>query len=187
MQYDDPDNNTYNITADAGKINNNNGIMSVILENGHRYTLNSTADNQEVLNFKQFSASEEEQYTREDMKKLGINSSSIGMLMVNKDPRAKAELSWRISIAAMMFAMSLLVVPISIQTGRVQNNLVFILPPIFYALYENSILTCNGYLVGGEIHSIFFVMSIHALIIVIAIFLTYIKTFPKGYWLSKNK
>lgn len=187
IQYVDTENKTYNITAKAGKINNNDGIMSVLLENGHRYELNSTADNQMVLNFKEFKASEEEKYTAEDMKKLGINSSTIVQLYKNNDPHDKAELSWRISIAAMMFAMSLLVVPVSIQIGRVQNNLIFIFPPIFYALYENSILTFNGYLVGGEIPSMFYVLVVHLIMIIIAVVMTYFKTFPKGYWFSKNK
>lgn len=187
IQYADSDDKTYNITANAGKINNDDGIMSVVLENGHRYELNSTSDNEMILNFREFHASEEEKYTAEDMKKLGINTSTVGQLYKNDDPHAKAELSWRISIAAMMFAMSLLVVPVSIQTGRVQNNLIFIFPPIFYALYENSILTFNGYLGGGEIHSMFYVLLIHVVMVVIAILMTYLKIFPKGYWFSKNK
>lgn len=187
VQYVDSDNKTYNITAKAGKINNNDGIIGVLLENGHRYELNSTSDDEVVLNFKEFRASEDDKYTADDMKKLGINSSTVGQLYKNNDPHAKAELSWRISIAAMMFAMSLLVVPISIQMGRVQNNLIFIFPPIFYALYENTILTVNGYLGGGEISSMFDVLCIHVIIIAIACGMTYIKTFPKGYWFSKNK
>jgi lipopolysaccharide export system permease protein len=187
IQYIDEDNKTYNITANSGKVNNSKGIMSVMLQNGHRYELNSNSDYQMVLNFDQFKASQEEKYTAADMKKLGINTDSIQQLMGNNDPHAKAELSWRISIAAMMFAMSLIVVPISIQTGRVQNNLIFIFPPIFYALYENSILSFNGYVSDGKVTSIMYVFAIHILIIVIAIFLVYLKTFPKGYWKSKNK
>jgi lipopolysaccharide export system permease protein len=187
IQYTDSDNNMYNLTAKAGKIKNTDGILSVVLENGHRYELNDNKENEMVLNFKEFRASEEEKYTAEDMKKLGINASTVAELYANNDPHAKAELSWRISFAAMMFAMSLLVLPVSIQTGRMQNNVIFILPPIFYALYENSILTFNGYLGGGAITSMFYVLFIHIVMIIIAIILTYLKIFPKGYWVSKNK
>jgi lipopolysaccharide export system permease protein len=100
---------------------------------------------------------------------------------------ARAELSWRISIALMIFVMTFIVVPISMQFGRIQGHLVFIVPPIIYAIYNNLILTLNSYVNQGRLPSMLFVQAIHILLIVVAILLTYYKTYPKGSVLNKIK
>ncbi|MBP9743430.1 MAG: LptF/LptG family permease, partial [Burkholderiales bacterium] len=112
--------------------------------------------------------------------------STIRQLIADSSTRAKSELSWRVSIAIMMFVMCVLALPISIQTGRVQNSLIFVLPPIIYAIYENFILTLNGYINDGKIN-VAIVMLVHILMLLLALGVTYLKTFPKGYWFSKNK
>lgn len=187
IQYAGDDNKTYNITANAGKVANNDGIMSIILDDGHRYELNSQSDTEMVLNFKQFKASMKQEYTPLDKAKIEINTSSVLQLINDNNSHARAELSWRISIAMMMFVMAIIAVPISIQNGRVQSNLIFIIPPILYAIYENAVLTFNGYIGSGAIPSILYMFIIHGLMILFAVGLTYIKTYPLGYFWSKNK
>ena len=86
-----------------------------------------------------------------------------------------------------MFVMAFLVLPISIQLGRVQGSLVFIAPPIIYAVYSNLSLTLNGFLNQGRISSVFMVQLVHLVLIGIGILLTYYKTYPQGYLFSKNK
>ncbi len=177
---------TFNVTANSGRIDNDNGIFGITLTNGNRYELGNSSDNSIIFHFDEFRASIKQQYTPKDKDKIEIPTSTIGQLMDDPSTRAKSELSWRISIAVMMFVMCFIAVPISIQTGRVQNNLVFILPPIIYAIYENFILTLNGYINDGKI-PMAVVFLVHFLMLLVAIFLTYLKTFPKGYFLSKNK
>ena len=187
VQYDSDDNHTYNITANAGRVENKGGILSLVLEHGHRYELNNTQDTNIILDFQHFKASIKQEYTPLDQVKAQVTTASVLQLFKQNDSHAKAELSWRISIALMMFAMTLIAVPISIQTGRVQNNLIFIIPPILYAIYENIILTLNGYLGSGTISSMGYVLIVHGVVILTALGLTYIKTFPKGYFGTKNK
>ncbi|MFN7094178.1 MAG: LPS export ABC transporter permease LptF [Burkholderiales bacterium] len=178
---------SYNITAKAGSIENNKGITSVILEDGHRYELDNNADTNILLNFKQFKASIKQDYKPIDHNQVNIPTSSVKQLIEQNSNHARAELSWRISIAMMMFVMACIAVPISIQTGRVQNSLIFIVPPIIYAIYENCILTLNGYIGDGKIPSIVYVFIIHFVILLLAIWLTYLKSLPTGYLRSKNK
>jgi len=45
IQYNEAGGAPYNITAKSGKIENKDGIISVILRNGHRYELTNNADN----------------------------------------------------------------------------------------------------------------------------------------------
>lgn len=187
VQYEEQNGTPYNITAKEGKIENNHGVISIILKHVHRYELSNITDNILELNFDEFKASIKQEYNPEDRLKSSIPTSTVKELFMKNNGNSRAELSWRISIALMMFVMSLLAVPISIQIGRVQNNLVFILPPIIYAIYENSILTVNGYINSDKIHSMGYVFIIHIFLIVIAVGLTYMKTFPKGYFRSKNK
>lgn len=187
IQYLEQNGSPYNITAKAGRIETNNGILSIILKDGHRYDLANADDNILQLNFDEFKASIKQDYTPRDKNNVGISTSTINQLLQKDNNNARAELSWRISIAAMMLVMALLAVPISIQTGRVQNNLVFIMPPIIYAIYENLILTINGYINSGALSSMMYVFIVHVGMAIIAISLTYMKTFPKGYIRSKNK
>lgn len=187
IQYIERNGAAYTITALAGNIETNKGISSIILKDGHRYDLTTNEDNILQLNFGEFKASIKQDYTPRDKNNVGISTSTVTQLITKNNNNARAELSWRISIAAMMFVMALLAVPISIQVGRVQNNLVFILPPIIYAIYENSILTINGYINSGALSSMLYVFIVHFVMIIIAIVLTYRKAYPKGYFRSKNK
>lgn len=187
VQYVEQDGSPYNITAKAGRIETNDGISSIILKDGHRYDLANSSENILQLNFTEFRASIKQDYKPRNKLDVGISTSTIWQLLQKNNNNARAELSWRISIAAMMFVMALLAVPISIQVGRVQNNLVFIMPPIIYAIYENLILTVNGYINSGAWSSTAYVGLVHVIMVIIAVVLTYIKTFPSGYFRSNNK
>lgn len=187
VQYNNNSQTTYNITANSGKLVNKDGITKIILQNGHRYELNNVNANNFELNFKEFAASIKQNNTPLDPNQIRIPSSTINQLIYQNDNRAKAELSWRISIALMMLVMTIIALPISIQVGRVQNSLIFIVPPLLYAVYENFILTLNGYIGDGTFNSIWYVLIIHVLMLIVAVILTYIKTLPKGYLWSKNK
>ncbi|MCE3268810.1 MAG: lptF [Burkholderiales bacterium] len=187
IQYVEQNGSPYNITAKAGKIETRDGISSVILKNAHRYDLANTGDNIFQLNFDEFKASIKVDYKPRDKSDVGISTSTIKQLYKKNNNNARAEICWRISVAAMMFVMALLVVPISIQIGRVQNSVVFIMPIVMYGIYENSVLTINGYINSGALSSMGYVFIVHIIMIAIAILLTYMKTFPKGYFRSKNK
>lgn len=187
VQYEEQNGTPYNITAKKGNIENNNGIISINLKNVHRYELANTSDNILQLDFAEFKASIKQEYNREDRIKNTIQTSTINQLVDKNNGNSRAELSWRISIALMMFVMSLIAVPISIQVGRVQNNIVFIFTPIIYAVYENMILTINSYINTDKLQSIGYVFIIHILLIGVAIALTYLKTFPKGYFRLRNR
>lgn len=177
----------YNITAVSGALKENHGNFAIVLKDGHRYELeNSTSQNLE-LNFKEFSASIHQNNEELLTNKTGIPTSNINQLILQKSTGAKAELSWRISIALMLFVMCCIALPISIQLGRIQNSLIFILPPTIYALYQNLILTINGYIGGGQVNSLWYMFLIHIAIFIIAIGLTYIKSLPRGYLWSRNK
>jgi lipopolysaccharide export system permease protein len=179
----------YNLSAQSGNVYNNDGIISLVLKNGHRYQLNPANSSQTmtVLGFDTFKASIHQNYTPLDPSRINIPTSTVNQLMKDPTTHAKAELSWRIAVAIMMFGMSIFAVPISIQVGRVQSSLVFLLPPLIYAGYENLILTLNGYINDGRITHIWVVQLTHLVIIGLALALTYLKTLPKGYLWSKNK
>ena len=187
IQYNENSGVPYNVTAKSGTVENKNGIASIVLQGGHRYELASSGDTSLILNFNEFRASIKQDYKPIDKTQVNIATSTVPQLIQHNNNNAKAELSWRISIAVMMFIMAVIAVPISIQIGRVQNSLIFILPPIIYGAYENFILTLNGYINDGKIPSIGYIFIVHIFVLMIAIGLTYLKTLPKGYLWSKNK
>lgn len=180
IEYDANTNHPYNITAQMGSLENNNGILSVILHNAHRYEPRNNAALNFVLDFKEFKASIKTNYQIPTHDDSSTNVQSFNRLLQQGGGHAKAELSWRISIALMLVVMSALVVPISLQTGRIKSGLVFILPPIIYAIYQNIILSLNTHLNDGTLSSVVYVMLVHVVLFMIALFLTYIKSFPRG-------
>lgn len=193
VQYIDGDGITYNITAADGRVENNNGLTSLILKHGQRYQISEKTNYQYSrmdMMFDKLTATIKQNYKPINLHNTTIDSSSVQHLVntINKNgnTNAKAELSWRISVAVMMFVMTFLAVPISIQTGRVQSSLVFILPPIIYAIYNNVILTLNGYVNQGVIPSMIVVQLVHFLLLIFGIALTYYKTYPKGYSFLRN-
>lgn len=184
----------YNVTAQEGKISNKEGISSLTLKNAHRYQISGQdSDSYSKLDFtfEELKASiKQATQPTTNLENRSIDSSSVMQLVstINhkNNTHARAELSWRISIAIMLFVMNFIAVPISIQTARVQGSLVFILPPLIYAIYNQLILTLNSYINQGIISSIFIVMLVHLALIIFGIVLTYYKTYPKGYWFSKK-
>ncbi len=180
---------TYNLFAKEGMVKEDDGLISVILKNGYRYELNNLNENNTILNFKEFKASIiKNEYHPLAKNAFNPSTSSMRQLWKEDGDNAKSEFSWRISIPIMMFIMAFICVPISMQTGRVQNNLVFILPPVIYALYNNVILTMNGYIGHGQlVGGVYFIFCIHIIILSIALLLTYLKSLPKGYLWTRNK
>ncbi|MCE2706008.1 MAG: LPS export ABC transporter permease LptF [Proteobacteria bacterium] len=193
VQYVNNQGVTYNITALDGKVENANGLTSLILKDGQRYQISgeeSAKYSKIDLSFDELKASIKQNYTLPKPDNSNISTSSIPYLFKTSNEgntNARAELSWRISIALMIFVMTFIVVPISMQFGRIQGHLVFIVPPIIYAIYNNLILTLNSYVNQGRLPSMLFVQAIHILLIVVAILLTYYKTYPKGSVLNKIK
>lgn len=179
----------YTLTANTGKIENNEGMYSISLQDGSRYDISTTPtdDTTTVINFKELKATIEQQYAPLQRHGLHINTAKFDQLWADNSAKAKAALSWRISIALMLFVMCIVAVPISIQVGRRQNNLVFITTPVIYAIYENLILTVNGYISNGTLPSMGYIFIIHGVLLVFALYLTYVKTYPQGYFRSKNK
>ncbi len=188
VQYTDEEQKTYAITAKAGKISSDNGVISVTLENGHRYELNGTSPNNIILNFNQFKASIKQNNPEEAKDTtLNVQTALMRSLIAAKTSTARAELSGRISVAIMTLLMALIALPISIQTGRVQNNLIFIAPPLIYAIYQNLVMTINDSIAKGILTSMFYIMPLHLFVLAVAIGLTYVKSKPRGYFWSKNK
>ena len=190
LKYQDESNISYNITANEGKVSNNQGMIKLTLFNGNRYQLdNYESGNILLMSFKTFTATLKQAYDPErDRAQLNTQSyPTRDLIRLYAEPHNRGELSWRVSIMIMTFVMGLIAVPLSMQTSRVQNSLVFIFPPIIYGVYQNIIMTINAQINDDKIYSAFWTMPVHLLIIAVAIALTYVKTKPNGYFRSKNK
>lgn len=189
VQYADPDSSVvYNLTALSGNVYNNDGVVSVVLNHGHRYQLSPSADNRFMeLDFDTFKASIKQIYSPNVAATTNNANAMPSALIKQHSGSANAELSWRIANALSMLVMSLIAVPISMQIGRRQSGLIFIIPALIYAAYQNLILSLNSYVGSGVINSVWGIQVVHPIMIGIVILLTYIKTLPKGYLWSRNK
>jgi lipopolysaccharide export system permease protein len=191
LQYTDESNTTYNINAKAGILNEDHGILSFTLYNGTRNQLNNFSDNRIMLmQFATFKATLKQSYDPQ-RDKIQLNSQSYSTLdlirQYNDEAHNRGELSWRLSIMIMTFVMGLIALPLSMQTSRVQGSLVFIFPPIIYGVYQNIIMTINAQINDNKLFSAFWTMPVHMCLILVALGLTYYKSKPNGYFLSKNK
>lgn len=191
VQYTDNDGTAYNITADEGKITNHEGMIGLTLFDGNRYQINNFDKGQAIdLHFKTFTATFAQAYDPDkDKVALGNSSRNMSILwsLYDSDSNSRREISKRLSIMLMTLVMGLIAIPISMQTSRVQGNLVFILPPLIYGVYQNLVLTIESQISSGKLYSILWVIPIHLLLIAFAIGLTYVKSKPNGYFRSKNK
>jgi lipopolysaccharide export system permease protein len=190
LQYNDESNTTYNITARHGKITNKEGMIGLTLYDGNRIQLdNFESSNLLTMNFKTFSATIKQSYdpVRDKVQMSSQTAPTSELIEHYDDTHNRTELSGRISTMIMTFVMGLIAVPLSMQTSRVQNSLVFIFPPIIYGVYQNIIMTINAQINDGKLYSALWTMPIHILLIGVAIGLTYIKSKPNGYFRSKNK
>jgi lipopolysaccharide export system permease protein len=191
VQYKDKNKIEYNITASDANMIIENGVTSLILKNGHRYQINGLDQDKYIVDliFEQLKISIKQKYTppKTDENNIDILNTFALISKVIKDNNstAKSQLSWRISVAVMMFVITIISVPISMQVGRIQSSLTFIIPPLIYAIYNNIILTLNGYMSQNKIKSIIIVQMVHIFLMILTIILTYLKTYPKGYF--KNK
>lgn len=190
LKYIDESNVSYNLAAKEGRVLNDKGIISLTLFNGNRYQLDNFQNNILIMHFKTFTAAIKQDYDPIRDKVLpNSQSHSTTYLIGNYANSAhnRSELSWRISIMLMTLVMGLLSMPISMQTSRVQSNLVFIFPPLIYGIYQNLVMTINAKIHDNILYSAFWTMPLHLLMIAITIGLTYFKSKPIGYFWSKNK
>lgn len=188
-QYLDNSNNLYNINAREATVNNDHGQITLNVLNGSRYQLNNFDKNITQFNFDKASIIIKQTYDP-DKDRLDPNSDSLAStahLYQEASNSNNAQLAWRISVAIMAFTMALLVVPFSIQTSRVQTNYIFIIAPAIYGAYQNIVLLIRGAIFSGKLNSFYWIFTIHIAVVLIAIFMTYIKTKPNGYFRSKNK
>lgn len=191
LQYHDESGITYNITSTQGKLTNNQGVLGITLFNGNRYQIsNYESGNIINLHFKTFSATLKQAYDPE-RDKFNANAQSMSTLelanLYNVSAGYRSALSGRISVMIMTFIMGIIVVPLSMQTSRVQSGLVFIFPPMMYGIYQNIVMTVEAQISDNKLYSILYVLPVHLLLILITIGLTYIKSKPNGYFRSKNK
>ncbi len=191
LQMTDESNTTYNITAQEGKITNNQGMLGLTLYNGNRFQMNNFLSNNILLmSFETFSATLKQAYDP-NHDKVSLNDHSYSTLelisLYDTAPRYRSALSGRISVMIMTFVMGLIALPLSMQTSRVQGSMVFILPPLMYGIYQNIIMTIEAQISDGKLYSIFWTFPAHILLIAVAIGLTYIKSMPNGYFRSKNR
>lgn len=190
LQYVDESNTSYNITAAKGRVSNNQGQIGLTLYNGTRTQLdNFESSNLLILKFNTFTATLKQAYdpTRDKVRLNTQSYSTRKLIEMYDEPHNRGELSWRLSIMIMTFVMGIIAVPLSMQTSRVQGSLVFIFPPIIYGIYQNIIMTINAQINDDKIYSALWTMPVHLILIGFALGLTYIKTRPHGYFLSKNK
>lgn len=191
LQYQDESEVSYNITAAKGRLSNNNGMIGLTLYDGNRYQISKfESSNVTNLHFKTFTATLKQTYDPEK-DQVGFNSQSMPtselVKLYDTSGNYRSALSGRLSVMIMTFIMGLIAVPLSIQTSRVQNSLVFIFPPMLYGVYQNIVMTVEAQISDGKVFSIFNVLPVHLGLIMVAIGLTYIKSKPNGYFKSKNK
>ena len=179
-------NKIVNITAKEGRVINKDGAFEVLLSDGNRVDLYDFKNENVKIHFDSFKISVIKESSPIDRSKLEVSTLKLDQLIQDKSLRGMSELSWRISIPLMMFVMCMIAVPISIKIGRNQNNYVFILPPIIYAIYENIVLSLNGYINSGKI-TIYHVIFVHLLFFILTLLFVYAKTLPKGYFSLKIK
>lgn len=185
LQYVGHNNATYNVTAQSAKLISESGTVKAKLIDGHIYQITQSLDNIISVDFKELSASAENNYIPLTIKQIGVHAFPVSGLLKSlaTNSNAKVELAWRISVIIMLIATTLIVVPLSIQIGRIQKSiLTFIIAPIISAVYQNLILVSSGGLAQPGVLPILKFIGIHSSLFVVAIALTYIKTFPKGYF-----
>jgi len=189
IQYQDNDDNTlYNATANSGVISYDQGNIQLSLDKGNRYQITNAHSNNYLLNFNFDTMQAKIDNTTTLEKANSTQSDSMDQLFQHKNQaQARKEISWRFSVALMVLVMALITYPLCVQISRVQGNLVFILPPVIYALYQNVIMTINASINDGKITSYWATLPVHILLIIASLLLTYYKTKPPGYFFSKNK
>lgn len=185
LQYISNDHNIYNVAAKQAQLITKGGVIKASVINGHIYQLNESLTNIFNVDFKQLTASVENNYIPLNINSLGVHAQPLGFLLNNltNSSQARVELAWRISIIIMLLAMVAVVVPLSIQIGRMHSSIAtFILAPLISAVYQNVVLVTSGQEAKLGVLPILEFLMVHSALFILAILLTYIKTFPKGYF-----
>lgn len=173
------------ITGLNGKISNDNGVFTITLLNGNYNQVFNMNQSKYSFHFDKLIAKNKQLY-KSELKNEELEGLTFVDLLKRNSVYATSEINWRTTNALLVIILGLLLVPLSIQIGRVQGSLVFIFPAIFFVIYQNLIFTVNG-LINQGVAGLSLMFGIHFLVISIGLLLTYLKTYPKGYLMSKNK
>ena len=179
LEYSDSKENTYNITSEKGKINTLNPKKIIVeLTHGSRDQIYSSGQLIHSLNFEYSTLTIIPQYNM--MPNDDIRAYNLSKILHSlEQPRSRSELIWRLSVGLMLLTNSILAFPISIKLNRKVNNLHFILIPLIYGVYQNTMYVVRAYTSNNHLHSMLWAFSVHILIILTAFLLIFIKSMPK--------
>ncbi len=147
----------------------NNGDSYIVLVDGHRYFGKPGQRDYEVIKFKEYGIKIRE---KEKIWQANENSMSTYTLwQKRKEPRAAAELQWRISLPLLALILVLIATPLSKIPPK--KGRYFKLAPaiLIYILYANFLFLAKAWIKKGTLAPTLGIWWVHGLMFMIAIFL----------------
>jgi lipopolysaccharide export system permease protein len=177
------------VVASSGQIENKpNGDRFLVLEKGRRYDGSSKKPEYRLTEFERYGI-------RLEPKPLAIADDSAKVksmfeLVRNPDARNLAELHWRISLPISAFILAFIAVPLAAFNPRVGRSINLVIAMLVYLVYNNMLSVMQAWIAQERIPFAIGVWVIHAIAIVLALFLTYRKMVLYtgfAWWLRKFK
>ncbi|MDR1275280.1 MAG: LPS export ABC transporter permease LptF [Candidatus Accumulibacter sp.] len=126
-----------------------NGDRFLVLENGYRYELTPGTPEYRVMEYASYAIRMETKEAR------GIQRTIRNMptlaLMQSDEPRAWAEILWRVGVPISAFVLVLLAIPLSFVNPRAGRSANMLLAVFTYFLYNNLLTISQAWVANGRV------------------------------------
>ncbi|MDR2508106.1 MAG: LPS export ABC transporter permease LptF [Candidatus Accumulibacter sp.] len=126
-----------------------NGDRFIVLENGYRYEVTPGLPEFRVMEFESYAIRTETKEMR------GIQRTIRNMptlwLLQSDQPRAWAEVTWRVGLPVSAFVLALLAIPLAFVNPRAGRSANMLLAVFTYFLYNNLLTISQAWIANGKI------------------------------------
>jgi lipopolysaccharide export system permease protein len=172
------------VVADSGQLSQTkDGSQVVTLNTGTRFEGTAMLRDFRITDFQNYQAIIGHQTVALDPS--DTDQMNMRTLISADNPRARAELHWRITLVFTVFMMALMVVPLSVvnpRQGRVLSMLPAMLLYLVFFLLQTSIKSNGG---KGKIDPVIWTWAVNALYLLLAIALNLWDTVPMRRFRSR--
>jgi lipopolysaccharide export system permease protein len=174
------------VVADSGQLSQTkDGSQVVTLNTGTRFEGTAMLRDFRITDFQNYQAIIGHQTVALDPS--DTDQMNMRTLISADNPRARAELHWRITLVFTVFMMALMVVPLSVvnpRQGRVLSMLPAMLLYLVFFLLQTSIKSNGG---KGKIDPVIWTWAVNALYLLLAIALNLWDTVPMRRFSSSRR
>jgi lipopolysaccharide export system permease protein len=105
----------------------------------------------------------------------GVRQASMGELLADATPRARAELLWRLGVPVSALILAVMAIPLSYVNTRARRSYGLVIALLLYFVYNNMLSLSQAWVAQAKLNPWVGMVSAHLLMLLAVVFLFYLR------------